>query len=216
MGGSAGFFAFTNPLPLDADATNDNSRRVNNSVLLCPAEFERDNNRNFGYGYNHQFLGNVRNGAGTPSGQRRPINFPVRLGSISSSSTVVVADALGTAAGKPKSARTGYRQDGSGDLSAIGNHAWSLDPPRVTDTSDYCDDGARTPAHRSGSAARHRGKSNFLFADGHVEALTPQDAGYVVKSDGSFAKGDEADGASRADNSKFSGKRRDLDPPNIY
>jgi len=216
MGAAAGYFAFTDPPPLDTNNANDNSRRVTNPVFLCPAEPDRDNNRNFTYGYNYQFLGNVRNKLGTPRGQWRPIHFPVRLGALRGPDTVIAADALGTAAGKPKSSRTAYRQDGSADLFAIGNHAWSLDPPRVTDTSDYCDDGARAPQHRSGPDARHSGKANFLFADGHVSALTPVEAGYVVNRDGSFAKGDGGDGSPRASNAKFSGKGTDLDPPSIH
>jgi prepilin-type processing-associated H-X9-DG protein/prepilin-type N-terminal cleavage/methylation domain-containing protein len=215
MGKAAGYFAFTNPAPNDTDATNDNSRRVNNEVFLCPTEIDRDNNRNFTYGYNFQFLGNVRNKVGTPSGQWNPINFPVRVSRLKSAITVVAADALGTAAGKPKATRTAYRQNGSADLTALGNHAWSLDPPRVTDTSDYCDDSNRGPLHRSAVEARHRGKASVLFADGHVEARTPAELGYVIKPDGSYAKGDATDGAARAENTQFSGSGRDDDPPSI-
>jgi prepilin-type N-terminal cleavage/methylation domain-containing protein/prepilin-type processing-associated H-X9-DG protein len=216
MGGAVGFFAFTNPPPLDVNNSNDNSRRVTNPVFLCPDALDRDNNRNFGFGYNFQFLGNVRNKLGTPAGAWNPINFPVRMSSIRAADTIIAADALGTAAGKPASARTGYRQDGVSDLFAVGNHGWSLDPPRVTPTSDYCDDNNRAPQHRSAPDARHKKRANFLFADGHVQPMTPAEAGYVIKPDGSFASGDGTDGAARASNSLFSGKARDVDPPSIH
>lgn len=214
MGQSAGMFAYLDPPPRDTNNASDNSRRVTNRAFLCPTEPDRDNNRNFTYGYNFQFLGNVRNRVGTPAGQWRPINFPVRVSLKNSSDTVVAADALGTAAGKPKSERRPYRQDGTADLFAIGNHAWSLDPPRVTNDSDYCDDNARAPEHRSGVDARHRGKANVLFADGHVDARTPSELGYIVLPDGRFAKGDGTDGP-RASNRSFSGRGTDLDPPSI-
>ncbi|HQY87106.1 MAG TPA: DUF1559 domain-containing protein [Tepidisphaeraceae bacterium] len=208
MGQAAGFYAFNDPPPNDVDAALDNSRRVTNQVFLCPTEIERDNNRNFTYGYNFQFLGNTRNKTGTPSGQFRPINFPVKITSLKTADTAVAADAMGTASGKPKSARTVYRVDGAGDLFAHGNHAWSLDPPRVNPAGDYCDDNARAPEHRSAPDPRHRGKASVLFADGHVAMFRLDELGYVVNGDGSVAANDPA-----ASNRLFSGKGKDVDAP---
>lgn len=57
----------------------------------------------------------------------------------------------------------------------------------VGDSSDYHLDGKTTgweltsasnkpDGYNSGAPTRHRGKANYLFADGHVETLTPDDA----------------------------------------
>src|SRR5690606_12811529 len=150
-----------------------------------PTEPERTNNRNFTYGYNFQFLGNSRmNTAGTDF-----INFPVKISRIASASTVMAADAMGTAAGKPRKSRTAYRSDGSHDAYGLGNHAWSLDPPRIPPGAgaEYCNDEERVPAGRSAPDPRHGGKANVAFCDGHVETLTLAELGYVVNEDGSVA-----------------------------
>ena len=97
-----------------------------------------------------------------------------------------------------------------GDLFAVGNHAYTLDPPRLTALSDYSEDNARTPADRSAPDARHQNRANVLFCDGHVEALSLKDLGYVVRANGSVAAIDPA-----AHNRKFSGNGTDADPPAI-
>ena len=166
------------------------------------------NNRNFTYGYNFQFLGNTRFKGNQAA--RGFINFPVRIEQINGGETVMAADNLGTAAGKPKAQRTGYRVDGGGDVFAVGNHAWSLDPPRLTATSDYCDDNNRAPAHRSAPEMRHSKRTNALWCDGHVTPETYDSLNYVENADGSIA----IDGPL-ASNYYFSGRSRDLDPPAI-
>ena len=202
LGAQTGLFAFEVPSP---DPADDNRKTVDNQVFVCPQAPERINNRNFGYGYNFQFLGNTRTKAGGGF-----INFPVKQSSLQAAETVVASDCLGTAAGKSTSSRTSYRVDGSGDTSAVGNHAWSLDPPRlIPGMSDFCDDGNRSPEHRSAPDARHDGRSVVLFADGHAESLTPEQLGYVVNPDGSYAVG------GGAHNRLFSGTGEDLDPPSI-
>ncbi|MEE8170169.1 MAG: H-X9-DG-CTERM domain-containing protein [Phycisphaerae bacterium] len=122
----------------------------------------------------------------------------------------MAADTLGTSAGKPANARTPYRSDGTGDLSALGNHGWSLDPPRLPPGSDYCDNNNRAPEHRSAPEMRHGNKANVLYCDGHVERSDYQSLGYVQRSDGSIA----AEGAG-ARNHLFSGTGRDDDPPKV-
>ena len=200
MGASAGFYAFVNPN--DTTSANDNTRLIENKVLLCPTVPDRNNNRNAPYGYNFQFLGNSRN----HSSGTRAINFPVRVDNVVSQ-TVLSADSLGTAAHYAESARTPYNASGTGNqLTAIGNHGWSLDPPRLTANSDSCDNS--NPGIRSGPDARHGDAANFSFADGHVETRRPEQMGYVVAADGSFAV-DDAD----ADNRQFSGDSTDRDPP---
>jgi prepilin-type processing-associated H-X9-DG protein/prepilin-type N-terminal cleavage/methylation domain-containing protein len=207
LGQQTGIHAYTNPSPLAAD---DNTKAVDNPVFHCPAVPERVNNRNYTFGYNFQFLGNTRNKVGTPSGVFNPINFPVRISKINGSETVLATDAMGTAAGKRRDQRTGYRADGSADLFAVGNHAWSLDPPRLTARSDTCDDSNRGPQHRSAPDERHKGKANVLFCDGHVELMMLKELGYVTLPDGTVT----ASGAG-ATNRLFSGNGTDRDPPNV-
>lgn len=206
LGAETGFYAFQTP---STDPADDNIKRVDgNRVFLDPETPERDNNRNYAYGYNYQFLGNARfrtggKGAGF-------IRWPVRIERIIGPRTVMAADALGTAAGKARAARTAYRQNGSGDLFAVGNHAWSLDPPRLTATSDTCDDSNRGPANRSAVEMRHRGAANVLWCDGHVSRETYSSLGYAENSDGSIA----FDGVDTT-NRSFDGTGRDDDPPSI-
>ncbi len=201
MGASAGFYAFVDPPPADTNNANDNSRNVTNKIFTCPTVPDRTNNRNYAYGYNFQFLGNSRNKA---SGGF--IRFPVRADSLTSIA-VLSADSLGTAAHFATAGRTAYQPTGSGVLTALSNHGWSLDPPRLTANSDSCDDGNRPV--RSAPDARHRERANFSHTDGHVESRTPGEMGYVIDSDGRF----NADGG--ADNSRFSGTGKNDDPPPI-
>jgi prepilin-type processing-associated H-X9-DG protein/prepilin-type N-terminal cleavage/methylation domain-containing protein len=209
MGAGSGLHCFDNPSPLQAD---ENIQLITNRVFLCPAEPEWRSSRHYTYGYNHQFLGNARNKVGTPSGQFNPIHFPVRISRINASQTVMFTDALGTASGKPRDARHAYNIEGNVlNNYAIGNHAFTLDPPRLTATSDYCDDNARADEHRSAPDPRHRGKVNVAFCDGRVERMTLEELGYLVNPDGSVA----ARGPG-AHNRLFSGTGEDLDPPSIY
>ena len=205
LGAQSGLYAYSKP---SADPAADNTKSVDNKVFICPQRPDWVNNRNFGYGYNFQFLGNARTKS---SGGF--INFPVKYGSLHPAETIISADSLGTAAGKSASSRTGYRSDGSADLFALGNHGWALDPPRlIPGTSDFCDDSNRDPQHRGGPDARHNGNSVVLFADSHAERLTPRQMGYSVKPDGSFGVGGGSDGAN---NRLFSGTGQDDDPPSI-
>lgn len=201
MGSSAGFYAFTNPN--DVDSSNDNTRLVTHKIFVCPTVPERVNNRNFPYGYNHQFLGNSRIGSSGVA-----INFPVRVENLVSQ-TVLAGDALGTASGRPKSTRTPY--DASGTASAltnVSNHGWSLDPPRLLPAaqSDYCDDANRADINRSATDDRHGGAANVSFIDGHVERLNRTMLGYVVNTD------DSVEARTGAHNRLFSGTGRDDDP----
>lgn len=202
LGAQTGIYAYAQP---SADPADDNTKRIDHKVFVCPQVPAWVNNRNASYGYNFQFLGNSRNRA---SGGY--INFPVKATSLHWSGTVIAADCLGTAAGKPAASRTAYRVDGLSDTFAVGNHAWALDPPRLTSGSDFCDDSNRAPEHRSGVDARHNGKAVSVYADGHVERQTPRQLGYQVNEDGSFAAG-----GGVAHNRLFSGTGEDLDPPSI-
>jgi len=206
MGAETGFFAYDQP---STDPADDNRKLIDgNKVFLDPEQPDRINNRNYAYGYNFQFLGNTRFKGNQEA--RGFIHFPVKVDPLHGAMTVLAADGLGTAAGKPTNVRTDYRVDGSGDVFAIGNHAWSLDPPRLTATADYCDDANRAPEHRSAPEMRHNGKANVLWCDGHVATATYQSLDYVENGDGSIAASDE-----RSTNRFFSGSGRDDDPPAI-
>jgi prepilin-type processing-associated H-X9-DG protein len=206
MGAECGFFAFERPSP---DVATDNTLQIDGSrVFLCPEVPDRTNIRNAPYGYNYQFLGNARFKGGQEGNGY--IKFPVKVEHINPSATVMAADNLGTAAGKPRDIRTDYRVDGSSVLTAAGNHAWSLDPPRLTATSDFCDDNNRAPENRSAPDPRHNEKFNALFVDGHVKTSGLSAIGYIVNADGSIAAN-----AVDATNRFFSGSGLDDDPPPI-
>ena len=202
LGAASKVCAFNAP---STDPAVDNTKLVDNKLFLCPSAPERVNNRDLGYGYNFEFLGNSRlNAAGNF------IAFPVRVDGLAASRTVLVADSLGTSAGKPAASRTPYDPDGSVDRARLGYHAWALDPPRlIPGVSDFCDDANRAPQHRGGVDARHDAYANTVFLDGHVEKLKPAKLGYVVNPDGSFGV------SAPASNALFSGSGQDIDPPPI-
>jgi prepilin-type processing-associated H-X9-DG protein/prepilin-type N-terminal cleavage/methylation domain-containing protein len=187
----------------------DDKWTINNELFICPAEPEYNNSRNYPYGYNYQFLGNARP-VMSPTGQKTYINYPVKASAIAGAKTVMAADCLGTAAGKPLVDRVGYSSTGAHNPFARLNKGWCIDPPRLTAKSDYADPERREPADRSGPDARHQGKANVLFCDGHVDALAPTDMGYVVLGDGSMPVNDPG-----CSNVMFSGNGTDLDPPSI-
>ncbi len=208
IGAAAGFDAFANP---STEREDEHTMTVDaNEVFLCPVVPEWNNTRNYAYGYNHQFLGNTR--FVNDDENDGFINFPVRASSLNSSSTVMFADSLGTAAGKPLSQRTQNRNDGSRDpeLRAMGGHGYALDPPRMTDNNDFADRRNRSAEHRSAPDARHRDKANTVFCDGHVENASLQELGYIVNPDGIVAPTGQ-----EATNARFSGSSRDDDPPKL-
>lgn len=193
-------YATRNPSKIE-----DDSWTITDRFFLCPARPDWNNSRNYTYGYNYQFLGNARY---KPDGSW--INYPVKASRIRAAQTVMAADSMGTAAGKPLNRRTAYYNDGTKDVFAWGNKGWALDPPRLTPLSDYADPQRRAPENRSGPDPRHNGKFNAVFCDGHVALVRPQDLGYVVNPDQSMAALDPG-----AHNTFFSGTGRDDDPPPI-
>jgi prepilin-type N-terminal cleavage/methylation domain-containing protein/prepilin-type processing-associated H-X9-DG protein len=197
LGAAVEIYAFKEP------RGDDSHQTIENRLLVCPETPEWVSERNSSYGYNYQFLGNARR---TLDGQRF-VQFPVQIGRIHGQ-TVVLADALGTAAHYPAAERSDNRPDGSAELRAAGNHAYMLDPPRLTDRSDTCDEKAR--GIRSGPDARHAGTAGFAFADGHVERVRPERLGYGIRPGGSFEMTGDL-----VHNRYFSGTARDDDPPPI-
>jgi prepilin-type processing-associated H-X9-DG protein len=120
----------------------------------------------------------------------------------------MIADSLGTAVTKGRKSRQGYYNDGTKDQDAVCNKGYLLDPPRLPADSDHAD--AEIPSYRSGPDARHMGKVNVVFLDGHGALMTLQDLGYVVNADGSIPLA-----APGATNRLFSGTAQDDDPPSI-
>ena len=200
MGQYVGMYAFGEP-------SITNSRQdYESKVYSCAAVPERVDERNHCWGYNYQFLGNARlrpDGAFT--------NWPIKRSNIAlPSGTVLCADATGTAGGVEVSARTPYENDGT-TYTAVGNHAYTLDPPRLTAQSDI-GTGDPGPNARSGVDDRHMGKANVMFIDGHGLPRSAVDLGYRRDAAGRFVLGPElkADGPT---NAQFSGSGEDRDPP---
>ncbi|HEV8378976.1 MAG TPA: prepilin-type N-terminal cleavage/methylation domain-containing protein [Tepidisphaeraceae bacterium] len=196
LGAQTRTFAFHEPLPADID-----DRQVESELYICPAVAEWTNCRNLSYGYNFQFLGNER----LRNRGNNYINYPVPVTRIKAASTVLAADSMGTAAGHPVKRRHGYVLDGSSDLNAWANHGYTIDPPRLTATSDYGTHNHRIPSARSAPDPRHNGRANVAFCDGHVELLSLAELGYAVNPDESVG--------INGDNHRFSGTERDDDPP---
>ena len=195
-------------------ANEDDTWTISNGWFLCPTVQEWNNSRNYPYGYNYQFLGNARPKGGWATGSRSWINYPVPNSRIrAASDTVMIADSMGTAVTKGKMQRQGYYADGTKDPDAVCNKGYLLDPPRLTNDSDRAD--VELPAnYHSGPDARHSGKVNVAFCDGHVATMTITEMGYALNADGSIPlNGMGTAGGAAATNRYFSGSGQDADPP---
>lgn len=199
MGSFVGLYAFDEP------STSDDRQDYDGAAYRCPQVPEWVDERNHAFGYNHQFLGNARMTNG------RFHNFPVNRSRIRNfASTVLGGDCMGTAAGLPRISRGDYRNDGK-DYYRMGNHAWTLDPPRLTDRSDRGSGDDDSP--RTAVDPRHNDKANVVFCDGHGESLTPEELGYRRLSDGAYVDLEIVDDAPT--NRMFSGSGKDEDPPDL-
>lgn len=199
MGKQIGLLAFEQP------STTNERQDYEAEVYNCPTASDWTDERNHAYGYNYQFLGNSRQTNG------RYHNFPVNRSLIRNfSRTVLGGDALGTASGLPRSERRQYSNDGK-HFAEMGNHSYTLDPPRLTETSDRGSGDAGSP--RTAVDPRHGKKANVIFCDGHAESATPSQLGYRILPDGAYVDTEEVDDSP--DNSLFSGTGRDDDPPDV-
>lgn len=198
MGKYVGAFAFNTPLLAD-------KQDYDNPVYQCPEAPDWMDERNHAYGYNHQFLGNGRQTVG------RFHNFPVLRSRINAvSGTVLAIDTMGTAAGFAGIDRSGYENNGS-NMFALGNHGYTLDPPRLTAESDR---GTGDPGTtRTAPDPRHDGKAATLFCDGHTSRETLVDLGYRLLPSGQIVDLEVIPNPPH--NRLFSGTGRDLDPPPI-
>lgn len=199
MGRFVGLFAFNRP------STSDDRQDYDSNVYQCPTVDDWMDERNHAYGYNYQFLGNSRQ----TKGQYH--NFPVNRSRIQSfASTVLGADSMGTAAGFAHRERGPFSNNGTA-YEELGNHAWSLDPPRLTEQSDRGSGDAGSP--RTAVDPRHRGRVNAVFCDGHGEATGVKSLGYRVFEDGKYVDAEVVD--QPPTNKLFSGTGRDVDPPSV-
>ena len=182
----------------------DRQNYVNESYL-CPTVPEWVDERNGAYGYNYQFLGNsrLRDQANIYSFK----NWPVPVSLVKApAGCVAVGDSMGTAASFIPRERAPYEDDGGMESlaegrtpSAFGNEGFNLDPPKVV--GDGGSGGAETGEmalldddYRSAVDARHLGKCNILWVDGHASPETYKALGYNVASDTKIV---EQDGNNR-------------------
>ncbi len=199
MGKYVGLYAFGTP------STTDERQDYDGKAYECPTVAERADERNHAFGYNYQFLGNSR--------QTKNVyhNFPVNRSRIRSfSSTVLGADAAGTDAGRPANQRGAYANNGK-DFAERGNHAYTLDPPRLTERSDRGSGDAGSP--RTAVDPRHGKRANVVFCDGHGESATPEALGYRILPDGAYVDLDDVDDPPT--NRLFDGTGQDDDPPDL-
>lgn len=199
MGKYVGVYGFQRP------STTDDRQDYDSSVYQCPAVPGWIDERNHAYGYNHQFLGNARK----TNGQFH--NFPVKRSRIRNfASTVVGGDCMGTAAGLPRDQRKPYANDGI-DFAELDNHGWTLDPPRLTVSSDRGTGDAGSP--RTAVDGRHLARVNVVFCDGHGETRLPEQLGYRTVPDGSYVDLQLIDDPPT--NRLFSGTGRNDPPPDL-
>lgn len=150
-------------------------------VFRCPTVAHWLVGRNGAYGYNHQYLGDARVVDHDSSGAPRRRRYPVRKSEIlDPARTVVLMDSAGTGDGP-------YHPPTRLDSEALGNHSYTVDPPRIPAAgpaesgfapvwaSDSPVPGLGEPTLASRPHFRHRGGCCALFADGRVEWL-PTDA----------------------------------------
>ncbi|MFO7900557.1 MAG: prepilin-type N-terminal cleavage/methylation domain-containing protein [Planctomycetota bacterium] len=154
------------------ESTKDTGNRIVNAVFKCPAvgasaaqcpdgASRGDYARTGSYGYNWMTFGPFE-GYSSPPPFRR--TYPVHRDQITApSQTIMVADAFG------------QHTRGSDP------HSYTLDPPVMLIGTGW---GRGGGGARGGIGTqcpadpRHGGTFNALFADGHVEGLTMEEAGY--------------------------------------
>jgi prepilin-type processing-associated H-X9-DG protein/prepilin-type N-terminal cleavage/methylation domain-containing protein len=163
---------------------------LDNKILICPGMSTDSGNylsiRNGSYGYNFGYLGNNRtlvDGDNTTPTLRYPV------------------------ASVKEPSRTIAFGDSRGGAIPHGGHSMTLDPPHMVVRFDNLsvnspywsqppfggaipgvnpygpDEGtADTPIPFSPAEARHNGKTNVVFLDGHVESLSLFDLGYALRN----------------------------------
>jgi len=181
------------------------------AVYVCPSVSHWVDERNGSYGWNYHFLGNSRlRVAGDASSGYK--NWPVRFTSIRyPARTVAMADCMGTAASFPIHERREYVNNGRGSENdnAYGNEGFNLDPPRVDPVNGEMAGFDESPQVRTALHARHSGRGNVLWLDGHVSTSTLKDLGYKEGPGGGVEMGDDLNDRE-VDNSRWTGSGVDL------
>ena len=154
-----------NPYKYDNEADFQAALEMDNDYYICPSlkNFEYIRSiRNGAYGYNYQYLANTRE----LEGVRNYANYPSSFLQIKRpGETVLFCDSRGA------------------DI-PHGQHAYLVDPPKMAYSK-----GARHfspkansvgPLKYSPADARHFGKINVVFLDGHAQSMTYEQLGYEV------------------------------------
>lgn len=191
---SADLGPVVNPADYLTEAEFNDSMIIDNQYWTDPAMRTFTNDvRNGAYGYNGTYLGNTRDNG---NNRRR---FPVREASVSTpAGTVFVADSRG-------------------GLAPHGDHSYWLDPPKRAMYGDPLANPepfspkSTKPNEALGHSpveARHRGRGNVSFVDGHAGSFRLADLGYHTDDSGAVVDVGELD-RTRANNRMWAGTGRD-------
>jgi prepilin-type N-terminal cleavage/methylation domain-containing protein/prepilin-type processing-associated H-X9-DG protein len=154
-----------NPYEYATEGEFNDALEMDNDYYMCPSlkhyKYARSI-RNGAYGYNYQYLGNTRP---NPSATDYS-NYPVWTSEIRSpAQTVAFCDSRGCNI-------------------PHGEHAYLVDPPKMAFSKDARHFSPKSaslgPLKYSPADARHAGKVNVAFLDGHAEAMTYEELGYEV------------------------------------
>jgi len=154
-----------NPYKYDNEADFQAALEMDNDYYICPSlkNFEYIRSiRNGAYGYNYQYLANTRE----LEGVRNYANYPSSFLQIKRpGETVLFCDSRGA------------------DI-PHGKHAYIVDPPKMAYSKGARDFSPKSPSvgplKYSPADARHYGKANVVFLDGHAQSMTYEQLGYEV------------------------------------
>ncbi len=181
----------------------DVRQEYSGKVYQCPTVPDWMDESNHAYGYNYQFLGNSRRSAG------RSHNYPLTRSKIQTfDRTLLGADSMGTAAGVAASDRLAYEGRGTA-FAGLGNHAYTIDPPRLAPASDRGTGAQSSP--RAAADPRHQNRVNTVYLDGHGSLVSMQGLGYRLEAGGVVSETGSA--GDPATNALFSGDGTDRLPP---
>jgi len=187
MGSAVGVPAFEDPQACksyeDRFGEPGDQQNYYHGTYLCPTVPTWTDERNGAYGYNYQFLGNSRLRDEHVHDSYK--NWPVPLTRIRyASSTIAVADCMGTAASWPPRQRREYDNNLKTDTRRFGNEGFNLDPPHVDPANGEMAEFDETPQAGSAAHPRHLGWANVLWVDAHADSQTVEELGYHVQPDG--------------------------------
>ena len=195
MGSNVGIPPFDDPQPTkitwDRFGEKGDRQNYSNDTYVCPAVPTWRDERNGCYGYNYQFLGNSRLFDSHDLESFK--NWPVQYTRVRSpSACVAVADSMGTAAYWREEERLPYQDsppymEDPRDAEAFGNEGFNLDPPRVDPANGEMANFDKSPQSRCALHARHVGRGNVLWVDGHCSPETLEGLGYQVLDGGAIS-----------------------------